>query len=55
MGNGINYVSKIFVTGVMIKELLRQAERNPQMGDKICIKNSVEKPIQERSLKYTGI
>jgi hypothetical protein len=55
MGNGINYVSKIFVTCVVIRELLRLAERNPRMGYKIRIQNSVEKPIQKRSLKYAGI
>lgn len=48
MGHRINYVSKNFVTCALIRKLLRQAEGIPRMGDTMCIKNYVNKPIQKK-------
>lgn len=50
-GNGLNYVSKNFVTCAVIRKLLRKAVRVSRMGDMKSAKNVLEKPVQKWSLE----
>jgi len=55
MENTEDYMSQNAVTHAVARILLPWSERIPRMGSTKCLQNYVEKPIQKRPLKNTGV